>query len=157
MGEISTTTTLSDLPDAALEAVFSFCPDAATIPTICLVCQRWQSVYQHSSIPAPPLSLMAPLNEQWMQQHARKLRKVGSTADVAQQLLCVIDTGCKSPNLHSLIEYCINFTSSYYSAASTANGRGLLNVGLWCVYFSEVTCAAPTTDAYGESGLVPHT
>jgi hypothetical protein len=129
------------LPDAALAAVFSFCSDAATIPTICLVCRRWQSVYQHSSIPAPPLSLMAPLNEQWMQQHAKKLRKVGPTADVAQQLLGVINTGCRSSHLHSLNEYCITVTSSYYSAASTANGRGVLNVGLW-VFFGGVTFAA---------------
>lgn len=70
-------TQLSDLPDAALEAVFHFCADStAAVASLCLVCQRWRCVYQQSSIPLPQLSLTGPLNEQWVQQHSRKLIKV---------------------------------------------------------------------------------
>lgn len=77
------TTELSDLPDAALEAIFHFCADStATVASLCLVCQRWRCVYQQSSIPLPHLSLTGPLNEQWVQQHARKLIKVNGFSAV---------------------------------------------------------------------------
>lgn len=69
-------THVSDLPDVVLEAIFGFCATKETVQSICLVCRRWLSVYQHSSITLPMVSLTAPLHESWMQQHGQKLVKV---------------------------------------------------------------------------------
>lgn len=70
-------TELSDLPDAALELIFSLCATKDTVPSLCLVCERWLGVYQRSNIPLPLLSLSGPLDCSWVKHHAKKLIKVG--------------------------------------------------------------------------------
>lgn len=70
-------TQASDLPDAVLEVVFSFCASKDTVAAICLTCQRWLTIYQRSNIPLPLLSLTGPLHDNWMRASAQKLVRVG--------------------------------------------------------------------------------
>lgn len=99
---------LSDLPDVVLEVAFGFCADRETVPIICLVCQRWRSVYQHSSIPLPLLSLKAPVNEQWVQQHAKKLKKVSRSTSRLLLLLLLLLSYRAAPAAAVLLCSCLS-------------------------------------------------
>jgi hypothetical protein len=94
-------TGLSDLPDAALEVIFSFCATKDTVPSLCLVCQRWLDVYQKSSIPLPLLSLSGPLDCTWVVHHAKKLTKVGLLLLPATPPCCAARTHSSCPYLYN--------------------------------------------------------
>lgn len=75
--EAASHTGISDLPDAALEAIFGCCCSTTkNLQAVRLVCSHWHNVLTQSTVPFPRLTLTAPLLEGWMQQHAKHMVQV---------------------------------------------------------------------------------